>query len=93
MLTVLMAAMTGFVTPAIIAFQSVPGLCPYDDFNAIFNYIGFLVFGIDIFLSFNLAYYDEVLSVFPSTYSLLWHLITSGLFAPPNRALLCWLSR
>lgn len=59
MVTVFMAATTGFVTPWIVAFQSVPGLCPYKDFAAMFEYLAFAVFFVDICLSFNTAYYDQ----------------------------------
>ncbi|KAL3130260.1 hypothetical protein ABBQ38_008093 [Trebouxia sp. C0009 RCD-2024] len=54
-LTVLAAAWSGIYIPFALAFQHVPGLYPYNDGNAVFNYIFMLIFFVDSCLSFRVA--------------------------------------
>ncbi|DBA89172.1 TPA: hypothetical protein ACH3X1_016329 [Trebouxia sp. C0004] len=54
-LTVLAAAWSGIYIPFALAFQHVPGLYPYTDGNAVFNYIFMVIFFVDSCLSFRVA--------------------------------------
>eukprot|EP00891_Asterochloris_glomerata_P006788 jgi/Astpho2/6788/Aster-07232 len=58
-LTCVAAAWTGVYVPFAISFLQVPGPYPYSDFNALWHFVSMVIFGVDMVISFRVAYIEN----------------------------------